>query len=182
MNSDTQQCIDPLSNPSQSPTANQQQPSPYQEVKEATGEQLKQVASDLKQSGGQALQTAKDAGNHFVGDQKEKIAAQLDRYTGAVKAACESLQSGEANALANPAQRAGQQMERAAQYLREHNLTDFLDDMGNLARRRPEIVFGTMFLAGLAAVRFLKASTHHEQRGVEANRNVQTNPNLTPAF
>lgn len=59
-------------------------------------------------------------------------------------------------------------MERAAGYLRGHSPADFLDDLGSLARRKPEIFFGTMFVAGLASVRFLKASAR-EGRGSPGN-------------
>ncbi len=139
-------------------------PSPFQEVKEAAGEQITQVAANLKENGSEALQTAKDAGSNYIDEQKEKLAGQIVRYTEAVKAACETLQNGDANLLVSPGQRASRQMERAAEYLRNHDAKDFLNDLGDLARRRPEIVFGGLFVAGLASVRFLKASSRENSR------------------
>lgn len=167
MNTDTLERTDlatipPDSTPSGQPSAakaNGSQPSSYQEVKEAAGEQFRQAADGLKESGDEALQSAKEAGNHFVDEQKEKFASRIDHYTDAVKAACETLQATEGNPLVSPAQRASRQMERAADYLRSHDAMDFLDDLGNLARRRPEIVFGGLFVIGLASMRFLKASS-----------------------
>ncbi len=167
MNSDTQERTDPTTiAPQSTPSGQPLNPAPpgwqppiTQEVKEAAGEQLRHAAADLKESGSEALQSAKEAGNHFVDEQKEKVATRIDHYTEAVKAACETLQETEGNPLVSPAQRASLQMERAAEYLRSHDAMDFLDDLGNLARRRPEIVFGGLFVLGLASTRFLKASS-----------------------
>ncbi len=176
MNPDTLHRSDPASNPPQAPSIGQpaestgpaSTSSPYQEVTEAAGEQIRQVAADLKDSGGEALQTAKEAGTNFLDEQKEKFAARIDHYKDAVKAACDTLNTTDANPLVSPAQRASHQMERAAEYLRGHTAADLLDDLGNFARRRPEIVFGAMFVAGLASVRFLKASAR-ERRGSPGN-------------
>jgi len=133
--------------------------SSFRDVKEVTTDQVRQVASDLKDSSTEALHTAKEASKDFVHDQKEKIAEKIDSYIEAVKVACDSMREGEANLLINPAQRASRQMEKASEYLHSREPMELLQDLGDLARRRPEIVFGTLFVAGLAAVRFLKASS-----------------------
>lgn len=140
-----------------------------QEVKEVAGDQIRQAAADLKASGGEALQSAKEAGTHFVDEQKEKLAGQLDHYKDAVKSACEKLQSTDGSPLIEPAQRASRQMERAADYLRSHDTLEFLDDLGAFARRRPEIVFGGLFVVGLASVRFLKASSRDRRNATRAS-------------
>ena len=45
-----------------------------------------------------------------------------------------------------------------AKYLNDHEPGDLLDDGRALARRHPEVVLGGLFVVGLAAARFLKAS------------------------
>ncbi len=128
-------------------------------VKESAGEQVRHVASEIREGGEEAIQAAKIAGVDLVSRQKEKVAAKIDEYTSAVKAACDSLKGDEKNPLSAPAEKASKQLERAAQYLRSKEPQDLLDDLGELARRRPEFVYGALFVAGLATVRFLKAST-----------------------
>jgi hypothetical protein len=57
-------------------------------------------------------------------------------------------------------------LDRASTYLRDKNLSEIYYDTERFTRRRPEIVFGMMFAAGLVAARFLKAS----HRGAESSR------------
>lgn len=126
-------------------------------------------ATDLKQSANEALQSAKSAGSEFVSKQKEKLAARIDEYTDAVRSASQNLQADEKNPLAAPADKASQQLHRVAEYLRSKDPGDLIDDIGAFARRRPELFYGTLFVAGLAAVRFLKASSR-EQGGQSETR------------
>ena len=60
--------------------------------------------------------------------------------------------------LAEPAQRVAEQLGSLANYLRQKEPADFLEDLEAFTRRRPEIVFGALFVLGLGAARFLKAS------------------------
>ena len=124
---------------------------------------VRSVAVQLKDGADQAMQSAKTASSEFVRDQKEKLASTIEGYSSAVEAACERLEGGPGNRLAAPAHRATEQMNRAVSYLRSHEVSDFINDTQDLARRRPELVFGTMFVAGLASARFLKASRSAEE-------------------
>jgi hypothetical protein len=175
MNTDTLQRPDPQGAPAPSPAdypterpaADDSIKSAFESVKETAGEQVHQAASGIREGGEEVVQAAKTAGVDLVTQQKEKIAAKIDEYTCAVRAACESLKEDEKNPLAGPAERASEQLERAAQYLRNKNPGDLLHDLGDFARRRPEVMYGAMFVAGLASVRFLKASSH--ERGNRGN-------------
>jgi len=130
----------------------------FGDMKTAAKDQVVQTGTDLKHGAQDALHAAKEAGTDFVCDQKGKLAAKIDEFTHAVKAASESLKEDASNPLAGPAEKASQHLERAANYLRDKSPGDFLDDLGNLARRRPEVFFGGLFILGLASARFLKAS------------------------
>lgn len=130
----------------------------FEETKASAGDQARQYASDLKKGSEDVFRSAKESGNSFVTEQKEKIASWLEEYYQVVEAGCERLESGEGNPLAAPAHRAASQLKRAANYLRSHQPGDFIDDVGAFARRRPELVYGGLFVAGLAATRFMKAS------------------------
>ena len=107
---------------------------------------------------------AQEAGRDFIQEQKENLAQKVDKYAEAVRATSERLRSEEGNVLADPAQKAAQQLERVSSYLRDKEPGDFLYDLESYARRRPEVVFGGLFVVGLAAARFLKASRRRPRR------------------
>lgn len=150
-------------------------------MKTAAKEQLGQTGTDLKHGAQEALHAAKEAGTDFVIDQKKRLTARIDEFTDAMRAASESLKVDASNPLAGPAEKASRQLERAADYLRHHSPGDFLDDLGTLARRRPEVFFGGLFILGLATARFLKASAPAPNRirsaGTPANdQNIDQRP------
>jgi hypothetical protein len=130
----------------------------------AVSQEVGKMTSEIKGGADQVLESAKDAGSQFVREQKEKLAATLEEYTAAIETACEKLEGGAGSKLASPAHSAATQLQRAAGYLRSHEPAEFIRDFGNLARRRPEWVFGTLFVAGLASARFLKASSRDRDR------------------
>src|SRR6266850_4166916 len=57
-----------------------------------------------------------------------------------------------------PSPEGGRATGKDASYLRGKEPGDFLYDLESYARRSPEVVFGGLFVVGLAAARFLKAS------------------------
>lgn len=155
--------------------------SPLEEVKDAASEQFRKTTADLKESGSEVLQTAKEAGSTLVAEQKEKIADKIEQYSKALESACNTLREGDANPLVGPASRASQHLHKASDYLRSRDGMDFLHDLGDLARRKPEIFFGGLFVAGLASVRFLKASAGNQRSAPQTNRGTVTNKPSPPA-
>ena len=105
-----------------------------------------------------AQHQAREAGRTFIHNQQGMLAERLGEYAEAARAASERLQGDEGNRLAKPAERAAEGLERLSSYLRDKEPADLMDDLERFARRRPEVVFGGLFIAGLAAARFLKAS------------------------
>lgn len=141
-----------------------------EEVKQVAREQAHDTAAEIKEGATQALQSAKTAGTDFIADQKTRLADLLDEYTQAVKAACGSLEDTEHRSLVSPGHRASAKLESASTYLRDTQPADMLHDLGDFAKRKPEIVFGAMFVAGLATVRFLKASSRHQNSSRREDR------------
>ena len=122
------------------------------------------------------MKEVQETGGDFVHEQKENLAQKVARYGEALHAASERLRSEEGNVLANPAQKAADQLERVSSYLHEKEPADFLEDLETFTRRRPEVVFGGLFVAGLAAARFFKASRRRPRRAGPAE------PMGAPAF
>ena len=127
-------------------------------LKSAAQEQGGAAVEEIKAVAQSATRQAQEAGRDFIDQQKENFAQKVDQYAEAMRAACEKLRSEEGNVLAGPAQNAVDQLERMSGYLREKQPADLLDDLESYARRRPEVVFGGLFVVGLAAARFFKAS------------------------
>jgi hypothetical protein len=120
-------------------------------------EEIKTVAQS-------AAREAQEAGRDFVHQQKENLAQRVHKYAEAVRAASERLRSEEGNVLADPAQKAAEHLEGMSSYLREKEPGDVLNDLESFTRRRPEVVFGGLFVVGLAAARFFKASRRRPRR------------------
>ena len=122
-------------------------------------EQISQVASDIKVSTTQAIDAAKETGTGYIKEQQSKLAEKFREYGSAVSAASQSMGENGGNLLVKPAEVATRELERAADYLDSADLGTILQDLGNLARKKPELFFGGLFIVGLISVRFLKAST-----------------------
>jgi hypothetical protein len=133
-------------------------------LKNSALEQGSAAVGEIKTAAQSAARQAQEAGRDFVHEQKENLAHKVDEYAGAVRATAERLRNDDGNVLATPAQKAAEQLEQMSSYLREKEPADFLDDLESFARRKPEVVFGALFAAGLAAARFFKASRRRPRR------------------
>lgn len=56
-----------------------------------------------------------------------------------------------------------------SRYLREKDFGQMLEHAENAARRRPELLFGGMLIAGLATARFLKSSRKRDDRQISSH-------------
>ena len=150
-------------------------------LKSSAREQSAAAMDQMKEGLHSATHQAKEAGRTFIHNQQGTIAARLSEYAGAARAASERLHGGESNMLARPAERAAEGLERLSSYLQNHEPADLMDDLERFARRRPEVVFGGLFVAGLAAARFLKASRRSLDERQRAGAIVPTTGPGAPA-
>ena len=152
-------------------------------LKSAAQEQGGAAIEEIKTATQSATRQAQEAGRDFIQEQKENLAQKVDQYTEAMRAACERLRTEDDNVLVGPAQKALDQLERMSGYLREKQAADVLDDLESYARRRPEVVFGGLFVAGLATARFFKASRRRPRRAGQAISGLSTTaPGFTPSL
>ena len=137
---------------------------------------LESAKSNIKD----VAQQAAGYGRGVFNEQKGRLAEIVHEYGQAAKVASEKLQQEGHSPLADRAEAMASRLERASTYLREKELSELYDDAERFTRRRPEIVFGIMFAAGLAAARFLKAS----DRGLSSSRslNVEREEDLPQTF
>jgi hypothetical protein len=135
-----------------------------EKLKETAREQGSAAVEEIKTAAQSAAREAQEAGRDFVHQQKENLSQRVHQYAEALRAASERLRGEEGNVLAEPAQKWAGQLERISSYLREKEPSDFLEDLETFARRKPEVVFGGLFIVGLVAARFLKASRRRPRR------------------
>jgi hypothetical protein len=139
-------------------------------LRDAAREQSSVAMDQIKRTAQSALQNAQEAGQSFVHDQKDSIANRLSDYAKAAHTVSEKLRAEGDNILANPAEKAAGSLDRISGYLREKQPLELLDDLESLARRKPELFFGGLFVAGFAAARFFKASRRQSSAAQSPSR------------
>ena len=92
----------------------------------------------------------------------------LDQLANAVHGASDNLRS-EQPQLAGFGDTAADQVERVAQYLREHDAREVIDGAQDFARRQPAIVVGAGLAIGLLVGRALKSANSATGRGYGAS-------------
>jgi hypothetical protein len=133
--------------------------------KDAASEQATASLESAKTNLKEAAQEAAGYSQGVLNEQKNRLAQLADEYSKAAQEASDKLNQEGHAALARRAQEMASRLSRASDYLRERELSKIYYDAEQVTRRRPEIVFGMMFTAGLVAARFLKASKRGETTG-----------------
>ena len=186
--------------PPSEPSASQpkQDPPVAQQLK-SEAESVRQKAADLKRAASEQVagsfesaktnlkEAAQEAAGYSQGvltEQKSRLAGLVQEYCQAAQAASEKLNQGGHAALASRADELALRLDHASRYMRERKLSEMYEDAEQFARRRPEIVFGLMFAAGLMTARFLKASNRgavdRQASDVKTERNLSEPQARTP--
>jgi hypothetical protein len=101
-------------------------------------------------------------GEDMLREQKNRVADQISHYGSAVHRAAHNLEEEQDATIAYYTHKAADQLDHAAQYLREHDWQQLRRDAEDVARRHQDLFFSGMLLGGFALARLLKASTHDE--------------------
>jgi len=120
------------------------------------------LADNAKAKLGEAVQPVKEKAIEVASQQKDAGADQIRIVARAVHGAACELES-EMPQFAGYVHDAGQRLEQAASELRNGNIDDLMDRLGQFARSQPVALFGGSVLAGFALTRFLKSSAQHPQ-------------------
>jgi hypothetical protein len=127
-------------------------------LKQSAAAQTREATAKLKVEAQHLLEEAQDVGSNMLSTQKSALVNKMHQYQEAVQAAAETLRGENENILAGPAESAAHYLGRVCNYLDNHDPKELLHEMEGIARRRPELIFGGLFVAGFAVSRFLKAS------------------------
>jgi hypothetical protein len=129
-----------------------------QEIKQRATEAQGQAGEQVRQTAGETAERVLRRGRSLLASQKERAADEMTHVCEAARCAADKLYEREDHAMAEYIDLLAEQCEWAAGYLRQRDVGGMLGDMDRITRRRPELVFGGMFVAGLALSRFLKSS------------------------
>lgn len=132
-------------------------------VQEATST-AQEKASELREQGSRRLRAQFDQRSTQAGSQVRSLAEALRRSGN-------DLQSEGNKGAAELPKQAAERLERLGSYLEEMSGDDVMRDIESFARRRPWMLTGLGLVAGVAAARFLKASS--DQRYSEYRRTTQ---------
>lgn len=124
----------------------------------------KEVGDRVRQKAGEATEKAKEQGRSFLNDQKERVASEISAYSEAARKAADRLEAESDTNLSGYVSSAADHLDRLGKRIEERSLDGLVDDVEDMARQRPEVFYGGMFVAGLAAARFLKASKRRRRR------------------
>jgi hypothetical protein len=103
--------------------------------------------------------------NTQVDAQKDRAVDGLMSVAEAVRRMGEPLQGQPYEPAVRYVEGAADRVEQAAQYLREHDVDELVDDLRKVARRQPAVFVGVGFLAGAICGRFLKSSNRERAAG-----------------
>lgn len=131
----------------------------------ATADQLKAEAA-LKAD--ELKMRARSAGHQLVEQKKARMTNELGALGDALNRASSKLHEQQHESIAQYTDLAAAKVEDIRQTIESKNLDDLIDDVQGFVRRQPALVFGGLFVAGVLAARFLKASSaDRTQREVE---------------
>ena len=167
--------MDPSSNPT--PNSNDHQTlqtvkSEAEKIAATVKKEAGETAAKVKQEAKTVVGNLKESGLRFAETQKTALSGKAGEIAGAVKALCTKLQeSDEPNLLTGPALSAEAQLSKLSRFLQDASPAEVFEGVERLARRKPELFYGSLFLTGLVASRFLKASgSRAAERAIEESR------------
>ncbi len=171
-----------------------QRPSNPPASKPSKTEQVKQHASNLtdqahaetakaKELGEkkirEATESVKATSRDYAKQKKSQAASEIGVFRDAVQKAADKLSEENHEGVASYVAAAAEQLDRLRESIEDRSVGDLLRDAQRVARKHPEIVYGGMFVTGLALMRFLKASSDDDSSDVDGKRVGGTVPKQT---
>ena len=141
-----------------------------QKAKETTSqmkEQARSTAQNLKRQGREKAHEIQERGSAFAEGRKSEFAQKISGCGAAVRRAADKLRDENDPNIAQYADMIADRFENVGNYIETRDFGSIYRDVEGFARRRPEILFGGMFVAGLAIARFFKASNERNDFEVD---------------
>ena len=117
-----------------------------------------EAAAAVREQGERLADRAKHDTTAYLASKKDEAASTINDVAEATRQVAQTLRDRNDSTVARCTEAVAAQAESFSRYLREHQPADVLHDLQATARKHPAVVYGGLFLAGLALSRFLKAS------------------------
>jgi hypothetical protein len=137
-------------------------------VAEQAQQAVGQVVDQAQQVAGQVMDTAKAQTTNRLSMGKDQIAGTLGAVAQAMHQSSQGLREQDQGAVAGYTEQAADRLDGAAEYLRQRDVPQLVDEVEGFARRQPAMFLGAAFGLGLLAARFIKSSrqqTHSSTSG-----------------
>jgi hypothetical protein len=144
---------------------------------------VQEKGQQAKEQVQQATSSAQDRMREQVDTRSTEAGHQVDSVAEAMRKASEHL-SGQGNELpAQAAEQVAQKAEQLGRYLRESDADRILGDLEDFGRRQPLVVAVAGLAVGVAAARFLKASSQrrYQQSQTRSEPSSYPYPKLEPS-
>ena len=135
------------------------------ETVDATKEKAREAASQAQQKLGEQLRLSVDTS-------KGRAADTLDILSQALTQSGQQLRTDNLGPASQYVDRAGEQLRRASDYLRNTNVDEIVRNTEDFARRQPAVFVGGAFFLGLLAARFIKASQAPSYGSIPRDRSL----------
>ncbi len=108
----------------------------------------------------QITAAVKNRSNEFINQQKGRLVSEVSSVCNAAREAARRAREDNCTNIAAYADAAADRLQSAADYLQNKPLGNMMDDVKRSAEKHPQLFLGTMLILGLAAGRFMRASSH----------------------
>ena len=136
-----------------------------QGVVEQASTKVQDVASTAQEKAGALTSKGRSRLSEQLDQRTTDAGSQARSVAQALRSSTDRLQEDGNTQAVTVANRAADQIERVGSYLEQRSGDDMLRDVENFARRRPWMIAGASLLVGIAASRFLKASSEKRYSG-----------------
>jgi hypothetical protein len=134
-------------------------------------------AQDAAQKAGEQI---KDESARLLDEEKSMAADEVRKIGWALHSAADTLRESK-SFLADWADSTAGTIERASQQIGERKFGEMVQTANDYARRHPAMVIGGLFLTGIAASRFFKATPQHEEPVTAPRRGPVAEPVVAPS-
>ncbi len=135
------------------------------EVKEQVKQQGQQITQQARQQAGELATRGGEQVKSQLANQKHEAAQRMTPVQTALRETGQQLRKQGQGPVAEYADKAADQVERFAGYLRENDVDRLLNDARGFARRNPTVFLGSAAALGFLATRFLKSSSEEGASG-----------------
>jgi hypothetical protein len=142
------------------------------QVKEQAKQQTQQVAQQARERAGELANRGSEQVKNQLANQKHEAAQRMTPVQTALRETGQQLRKQGQGSVAEYADKAADQVERFAGYLRENDVDSLLNDARGFARRNPAVFLGSAAALGFLATRFLKSSSEEGASGDYGYRGI----------